>query len=365
MNELVSVQKIKAIDVFTVNGMDPLLKAISTEVNSFVPDVSTVTTRKEIASLANKVARSKTLLDAMGKELTSEWKAKAKGVDYSRKVMRTYLDNLKVEIRLPLTEWENIEQLRIERIKKSINKIESLGFPDGELITDALRLKVIELNEMNIDDSWCEFQEQAEMQRGESLSHLEHLIEQRTQYEAEQTELASLRKEKVERDESDRLQKIEDDQKAEVERIAKEKAEAVEQAKRFAEEKARLEAEKAEQVHLDAIREKEQAEERAAQAERDAVLEKEKAELEKIEAVKRFKKREEIAIQKERERIEDENNKLIAEQKKREANMEHARIIHTEITDFMVLELKLTRKQSQDVIIAIASKKIPHMTIQY
>ena len=44
-----------------------------------------------------KVAKVKTGLDAMGKDLTTKWKDQAKKVDGSRKSMREALDSLKVE----------------------------------------------------------------------------------------------------------------------------------------------------------------------------------------------------------------------------------------------------------------------------
>lgn len=358
MNELVSVQKIKAVDVFTVNGMDPLLEAISKEVSSFIPDVSTVTTRKEIASLANKVARSKTLLDALGKELTSEWKAKAKGVDYSRKVMRNYLDDLKAKVREPLTEWEAKETERVSLINRWLADIDDLGFPEGDLTLLDLNAYLKQLDEFVVDESFGEYKEQANIKIQDSISHLQVLIEQRTQYESEQTELATLRKEKAERAESDRLKKIEDDKKAEVERIAKDKAEAVAKAKEDAAETLRIQAEEHEKNRLEAVRLKEQSEINAIEA-------KKQAERDKADALKEAERKAELAAKRERERIESEINRQKAEQEKREADREHARVIHTEIIDVMVLELKLTREKAQDLIIAIASKKIPHVRIQY
>jgi len=115
MNNLsIVLEKDNAIAVFTGEAMDETLIKIEKEVLSFVPDTSTAKGRKEIASLANKVAKSKVALDGAGKTLVSDWKSKAKLVDVSRKTARDFLDNLKVKVRLPLTEWENEEKRKQE-----------------------------------------------------------------------------------------------------------------------------------------------------------------------------------------------------------------------------------------------------------
>ncbi|MDE1907630.1 MAG: hypothetical protein KGH75_14385, partial [Rhodospirillales bacterium] len=111
---LIPLESINAVEVFTGPNLDELLAKIRQETATIVPDVSTAGGRKEIASLAYKVARSKTTIDEAGKSLVAEWKKKSAEVDASRKKARDYLDALKDEVRKPLDEWE-AEQARIER----------------------------------------------------------------------------------------------------------------------------------------------------------------------------------------------------------------------------------------------------------
>ncbi|MEI6258509.1 MAG: cell envelope biogenesis protein TolA [Deltaproteobacteria bacterium] len=112
--ELVETKTLNALMVFTEpDGLDAILKGIERKVSGIVPDISTVKGRKEIASIAYKVAQSKTLLDKLGAELTSDWKERAKKVDVSRKHARDFLDSLKDRVRQPLTEWEEAEAKRI------------------------------------------------------------------------------------------------------------------------------------------------------------------------------------------------------------------------------------------------------------
>ena len=115
MNEqsLIPIETINAVEVFTGTALNELLEKIRAEVATIVPDVSTVAGRKDVASTAYKVARSKTAIDDAGKELVAEWKAKSAEVDASRKKARDYLDKLRDEVRAPLDNWE-AEQKRIE-----------------------------------------------------------------------------------------------------------------------------------------------------------------------------------------------------------------------------------------------------------
>ncbi|HID7917402.1 TPA: hypothetical protein ACXIEW_002580 [Pseudomonas aeruginosa] len=64
-----------ALQVYSAaNGLDPFLAKIREEIDGFVPDVTTRKGREAIASIAYKVARSKTALDNVGKELVVDAK---------------------------------------------------------------------------------------------------------------------------------------------------------------------------------------------------------------------------------------------------------------------------------------------------
>lgn len=130
--DLVVIEKKNAMAVFTNNDqLDPLIEAIEKEARSLVPDVTTKKGRDAIASMAHKVARSKTYIDNAGKDLVADLKALPKQIDESRRVVRERLDALKDEVRRPLTEWEaeqaliaaekaaEEERLRIEAEQKA------------------------------------------------------------------------------------------------------------------------------------------------------------------------------------------------------------------------------------------------------
>jgi len=68
--ELATIPKESVLTVFSAdNGLDYYMAHIRSEIDSFVPDVTTKKGRDGIASIAFKVAKSKTYLDGLGKEL--------------------------------------------------------------------------------------------------------------------------------------------------------------------------------------------------------------------------------------------------------------------------------------------------------
>src|ERR1700729_269981 len=113
ISALALVETVTAVQVFTENGLDSILERIEKEARTTALDISTPKGRKEIASLAHKIAKSKTALDKMGKDLVSGWKDKAKKVDAERARAWDRLEALQEETRQPLTEWENREKDRV------------------------------------------------------------------------------------------------------------------------------------------------------------------------------------------------------------------------------------------------------------
>lgn len=128
---------ITAAEAFaTPDSLTALINGIRAEVETEAPDLSTAASRQRIASLAYKVARSKTALDDLGKQLVSEWKTKSAAVDKERKRVRDELDALRDQVRKPLTDWEaeqertaaeaaRIEAERIEAEKAEAERIEA------------------------------------------------------------------------------------------------------------------------------------------------------------------------------------------------------------------------------------------------
>lgn len=329
--ELVVIEKKNAMAVFTNNDqLDPLIELIEKEARSLVPDVTTKKGRDAIASMAHKVARSKTYIDNAGKDLVAELKALPKQIDESRRVVRERLDALKDEVRRPLTEWE-AEQARIA----------------AEKAAEEERLRI----------------------EAEQKAALEAL---RKQVEVDH-EMALLMDKDIDRERADKAAE------AERQRIARE-----EEIKRQAEEKAKREAAEKAQREIDA----------AATREREAILAKERAERERIEAqqraereqreaAERAEREKQAAVEAERRKAQEEADRIrreaeqreqarLAEEKRkadeqarREADVKHRKAVGTEIVKALLANTSLTRDQAIEVLTAIKDGNIPHTGISY
>lgn len=203
---LVEIANVNIQEVFEdVTKIQPLLDHVHKEANSFEPDTSTKAGRDQIASMAHKVAKSKTLLDGAGKDLVSEQKALIKKVDAVRKHVRDDLDNLKKIVRKPLTDWEEAEQKRVEEIKSNIEEIRSWGRVTLEDPAARIEERIVRVKTVEIDDQYAEFFAEAKKVRDTVIDDLESMLVKRREYDAEQEELAKLRelKAKIEQQEKD------------------------------------------------------------------------------------------------------------------------------------------------------------------
>lgn len=331
VTDLVVIEKKNAMAVFTNNDqLDPLIELIEKEARSLVPDVTTKKGRDAIASMAHKVARSKTYIDNAGKDLVAELKALPKQIDESRRVVRERLDALKDEVRRPLTEWE-AEQ---ERIK-------------AQEAMNALHAEALEMN-IKFDQELA------------------------AKFEADH-EMALLMDKDIDRERADKAAEAERQRIAREEEIARQ---AEEKAKREAAEKAQREIDAAAAREREAILAKERAERERIEAQQRAELEQreaaERAEREKQAAVEaeRRKAQEEAdrirreAEQREQARLAEEKRKA-DEQARREADVKHRKFVGTEIVKALLANTSLTRDQAIEVLTAIKDGNIPHAGISY
>jgi colicin import membrane protein len=355
MNELVAVEQIHAIDVFVDRGLDPFLEQIEKEVRTAAVslDISTEAGRKEIASLAYKVARSKTALDDLGKNLTEDWKAKSRAVDAERKRMRDKLDALKDEIRSPLTEWENKEKARLEKHEADIAEITNGGTFTLQswqnLSVEVMRDRLKEIEADGAKD-WQEFQARGKYAVDTAVAAIKTAIEKREHYDAEQAELARLRKAEEERKQKERE-----------ERIA---AESAARATAEAEAEAKRKEEAAEETRLALVREKDEADRRAQAAEDAKKAAEEKAVRDRIAAEAKAKRDAEAAAQAEREQIEAERQAEADAAAKREADKKHRTKINNEALAALVAS-GLAEADARKAVEVIAKGQVPHVKIAY
>ena len=331
----------------TEGGAQSLFDRIAEQARSVVPDLSTDKGRKAIASMARKVASSKTAFDAHGKELKEQYTVITSKIDADRKLFRDQCDALRDEIRKPLTDWENADKQRIIDIEARINGLKQQF---GSSLSVDIQNDIDRIQAIEIDDSFMEFQDKAKLQKYETIELLSKLLAEVKESEAKQAELEALRIA-----EQARLQREHE------ERIARE---AAERATREAEEKARFEAERVQ-------REKLEAEQREAllKAEKEAALLRE--EQLKQQAIEREKQAEidrQNAIEAERKRIEQEAQaKAEADRKAQEAR-EADKAHKKKVCDSILVELaklNIDEQTGKDLIKAIYNNQIPNITIKF
>lgn len=306
--ELVVIEKSTALQVFTEpNALDPILQKIKAEVEAFVPDVTTAKGRKEIASMAYKIARSKTYIDSKGKELSAEYKEIPKKIDAGRRIAADFLENLQKEVRKPLDEWE-AEQARIKA--------------EEEARLEAERLAIQK-----------EADHEAALTENE-LFDLKKAEEKRLAEEAQRKREEEIRKEAAEN------ARREAEQKAENERLASARREA----------EAKIAAERAEKEKVEA---QERARLQAEQAEKDRIAAAEKAERDRV-----------AAIEAERKRIADEAAAKEAERLAREADEKHRNEIKAQAASG-IMALGFSEKAASNIVAAIENGSIPNIHIVF
>lgn len=266
-------------------GLTSILDRIAADVRAIPTDISTEKGRKAIASLAYKVARSKTAIDDTGKALVEEVKRKTASIDAERRKAREFLDALKDEVRRPLDEFEAREKARIQAHEDALLAIsEHQGFGHTET-ADELAQRLEYLNNYPPRD-WQEFRSRFEITLRTEIARTTALHAAAVKREAEAAELERLRAEAAEREAREAEERRKREQHERDLRIA-------EAARLEAEQRAREEAER----------------ERRAAAEREAALirqqqEAEQAAAEAKERADREERARQEAAQREREQAE-------------------------------------------------------------
>lgn len=92
--------------VYVAGGLDKYFDMVKDAVSGEVPDLTTKKGRDRIASLAAQVSRSKTAVEKPGRAYLKRLKEMPKTVEAELREWVNNCDNLRDEVRRPLTEWE-------------------------------------------------------------------------------------------------------------------------------------------------------------------------------------------------------------------------------------------------------------------
>lgn len=381
-NALALIENENAITYFNVkNGLDPIIEKIKEEVKCVVIDISTKKGREECASLAHKIAKTKTAIDKRGKDLVADMKSQVKLVDAERSRAWDEIEKIQHEVRKPLTDWEEADKIRISAHEFDIKSIEYAIHFSGDPDSIQVQERIDSLKRFHNKD-WQEFSNRATLAIETATKTLTTRHSAAVQREREKAELERLRREEAERKQREHEDKL----KTDAAEKARKEAEAT--ANKKAEEEAmrvKAEQEKAEKERIRLEAEKKAETERAEKSERDRIAAEEKAtkdaEAAKLKAendakvaAEKAEKEKQTAIQAERDRVAAEKKSEADELAKREADKAHRARINNEamhtllsliFSDDPEVMTQAQKNTGKMVIAAIAKGEVPHVKINY
>ena len=374
-NSLIPLEQNRALKAFKdPDGLEPLLVAIEQECRAAPVVLNTKNGRDNIASLAYKIARTKTTLDEIGKGLNAEHQQQIDLVNGSRNKAWARLEALQKEIRKPLTEWEEAEKVRIENHEKALADMTAAAIFADDIeppTSEYVRERIARIQ--GIDRDWEEYETRSRRIKGETLAALDVFLQDALRREEE----ARIAEEK--RKEEERLaQEVRD--RAIAEAAAKAAREAAEQKAK--EDAAALAIQTAidllwEQAHrenaeFDNIKAQERAE-REEQAKWDAIYDAAVAEnAHRDTAARAAQYAKEEADKAAAKAAQDERDRAAAAKAKEAADAaaraqdaaNKARINHAAI-EAIIRRTGIDNTRAELLVQAIAEGEIPNVTITY
>lgn len=369
---LIEGKTLNAAEVFKPGGVRTILDGIRQQVATFSGDISTDKGRKEIASLAYKIARSKTALDGMGKQLTDQYRQQAEKVHEERRLITKELDELAQQVRKPLTDWENAEKARVAEHEAALRRLGEFGVVISELSSADVRLRLEQAKTFAGGRDWQEFRQRASDQVANLTDHLDRCYQLALQREeAERIAAEQAAREAEERRQREERERLEREARIAAEAAEKARKEAEERAaaeRRELEEKARQEAQAIIVEQQRAAREAARIEAARAEAAQRAAVE---AERVRVQAEEREKQRRELdeAVERERlagkERARRQREQEAEDARKREANVAHHRKINREALEDIKAQVEIEEAPAKEIITAIANGRVRHVSIAY
>ncbi len=325
-------------------------------------DVTTTKGRDALRSFAAEVRREKAAIDKARLRLTKEWRDMVAHANDAGKEINDRLEQLAIEARKPLTEWEEAETARVNRCREIID-----GFKADAVVTlddtaATVRARGAGIWQIALDEEqFRDLLPEAQQAKEHAVATLKTALARLEKEEADRAELERLRaeneaREAREREEAAERERVEAERRAEEERAAREAEEA-----RLAEER-RVAAEKAEAERI------ERAREEAAEAERQRV---EREHAEQLAAERRRAEEAERAAQAERDRIaaaeaarQAEAQRLADEQAAREADQAHRTAVKSKAKQ-AIMSCGADEETARKIVMAIIAGEVPAVKLEF
>ncbi|WP_448952173.1 hypothetical protein [Labrys neptuniae] len=366
-----------------------LYTRIDADIAAQVPDLTTDKGRKAIASLAFKIARTKTAVEGAAKKMTEDFRKATDEVNSTRNAIVESLATKQKLARKPLTDWEDAEEERVKRVNDDIAAFRSAAsIPMGMTATE-LAERIEDLKRQEIDPAvFQDRYDEAVATKAASVAAMVDAHGRLVKAEAEAAELECLREAQGKRDFADRI--LEHIRQARVGMIGgqpygyamiihelQNKVQASEVAPEYQErvETARVEALAfVNQAHEEAQRrreteakeEQERRDKEAAEVARlNAIAETERKAREETEALARKQKAELDRIAQEQAQQEAEARRIKAEADKRAADKAHRADVMRAVKEALMEAGEIDEPTAKQIVMALVSGSIPHTTITF
>jgi len=331
--DIVIIPETDTFAVFTdKTKIEPYLQKVREAIDAFTGDVSTAAGRKAVASMAYRVAKIKTYIEGIGKDLAAEQKKIPARIDATRKYARETLEGWAAEVRAPLTEWEETEAARIKRHTDTLTLLDTFSRGEYPQTVEAIKANIETVSTIIIGPACEEFESDYASAKAKAVSALTATLAKAVKDDDDRKELQALRAEAIKRAAADRDAEL--------------VLQAVATAKKAAEDAAQAELGK---VALQA----KLAQEAAQRREDDLIAANAKA----IQDAKDTEAR--LAREAKAKADEEQRQKLA-----READTKHRSAVNRAALAALV-EGGIEEETAKKVIALIAKKIIPAVTISY
>jgi len=384
-NDLVAIEPSAITAAYQANDLSPILTQIKDEVAKYTSDLTTAKGRQEVKSLAYKVVRSKTLLDAAGKDLTEEARKTVEAVNAQRRKVKEELDALAETVRQPLVEWQEAEDARKAKHEAGM-KVFDLKATSHAMPAADIAAILAEVEAVKINAEWEEYEGPAAEAKEAAIAKIKSDLESAQVREAQEKQIAELKAaQEKQAEEAQKAAQIQAAKEAE-EKAAKEAEEREAELDRQAEAIAQELAGRAIGVGQGVIGEKPQpyailhfeltetipkmkAETgrhwpivlNAIADAKSALIDIKAAEDAKAEAEReeREAKRADEAAAQERQRLEEQARDKAAEDERKASNTRRRNRVLKDIAD------AVCQFQRDDIPQAILDGKIPHVKVEF
>lgn len=341
---------------------EQLYEHIQREVDAFGPDLTTQKGRDAIKSLAFKITRTKTAIDAAGKKLNEDNRAQINAVDAERRAAKEKLDAMAKAVRQPLTDWEEAEEKRVLWCQTVIADLRRGALVTMDDTAEDVRARGKAAWEVIVKpETFGDMFDEAQAAKDHCVATLKAALDRLVKEEADRAELERLRAEAAEREARELVER----------EAAEAKARQEAETKASEERRAATERAEAERIALVAKEAEDRARAEAERAADEAAAVRQREYDEALNAERRRAEEAEEAARAERERVAKEEAARVAaaeagaaEQKRRDEDRAHRGKVMGAAKSAM-MTCGADEETAKKIVLAIIAGEVPAVSLRF